>query len=188
MKKEKEEDLYEIKGELLAGAVLFGGTKLAYEIGKDAFRWLKSDEKIFIQLLESRNADGHHIVKAKFASTYVHGLYVESLRIKSLESNDITFFDASHTDGISFGSRPGDRKEDPLIYPFFLLPSASKDIYIKIPEIGDENIKKKNGVELICEFSSIDQLKKTTTVKREIRLLWHNPSPDCVKTFRDFSS
>ncbi|HCA26718.1 MAG TPA: hypothetical protein DEP05_03600 [Betaproteobacteria bacterium] len=174
MNEGKDKYAHEIKndGGILTGSTIVGGAALIYHAGKDVYSWFTPKEKLFIQLLESRYDENHHIIKARFASAHIHGIYIESLYLKNSNPKDIQTF-LPRAQKMDWGQE-GDQREV-VNYPHLLLPGDSLDVNIALPELTDTKIIKNKGTELVCDFSLLDKLGAPETISVPTRLRWASP-------------
>lgn len=159
-------------GGLITGAALVGGAKLAYEAGKDVYAWLKTDKELFIQLLDSRYLEKHHVITARFASACAHSLHIEAVSLKDGKPMDIEVFGIHSGDKFGFGAALFDSKDRALGFPVLVRPGAALDVQIKIPEQTDAKVTRDNGLHLVCTFSPVDKLGAPEMVSTPIRLRW----------------
>jgi len=172
--KSDDERVQEVRndGGLLTGAVLVGGTRLLYEAGKDLYSRFKPEKKLFIQLLDSKYLDKHHVITARFASAHIHGIYIESVFVKNGQPKDIKCFRKNPSEGFSFSMDVFDSEQWAVSYPYLIPPSGTLDVHIKLPEQTESKITKDNGTDLVCTFSLIDKLGDPETASIPIRLRW----------------
>ncbi|WP_064792481.1 hypothetical protein [Shewanella woodyi] len=155
------------------GAALIGGTKLAYDVGKDIASKLKINDKIFIQLANSCFTEGKHLIRLHIANAYVHGLSIESVDIVDLNQEDFSVYTHSDIDAAGFMGQVSYSKEScRTSFPFILEPASNIDLYLKITKIEYEGIKSKRGVELVVNYCALDCLDSNSESKVKVRLFW----------------
>tara|TARA_R110001583_G_C5498413_1_gene395497 strand:+ start:73 stop:594 length:522 start_codon:yes stop_codon:yes gene_type:complete len=166
----------EVKNEAVffTGAALIGGSKLAYDIGKDVLTRFKSKEKIFVQLIDSCFLENYHLITANFANAFVHGVCIESIEIAGIDANNFKVFDKDKSEVTGFNDYTSYFGEEYIHIPIRLPPAEANGLFIRINKIEDEAILKKGGVELIIRYASIDSLEKTSEIKTNVRLRWPN--------------
>lgn len=176
MSKKNNEGVYEQEirndGGLITGAALVGGTKLAYEAGKDLYTWLKPEQKIFVQLLSSASYERDHLVKARFASAYVQAIYINSVSLKKQKPGELQMYKIYASDGYGYGDYRFDGEERLVTFPYLLSPGGVLDVYLKIPEQTDPKVIKAGGTHLVCEYSALDRLGDGESLSVPVRLCW----------------
>ena len=160
-------------GGLITGPILFGGIKLAYSIGKDAFSFFRSEDILFIQLLDSAYFDKVHIVRAMIANAYVHSLNLEDLSLVGKGLPQIAVYKPEPS---RFGISGADDDKDPeryrISYPLLILPGSSIELRLEIPSISDKKIRNMGGVALQCTYSALDYLSNPKPLEIPLRLRW----------------
>ena len=173
MNEDKDERAQEIKGDagISVGAAI-AGTKFLYDVGQKVLSRVKPDKKLFIQLLDSKYVDKHHVITASFASGHIHGIHIESVYFKDGEPSDIQTFFIGKGDRVGIGNFSNDPGEIAMNCPLLLPPSYAFDMGIRVPEVTEKKVMKKKGTHLICTFSLLNKLGDLETESVPIRLRW----------------
>jgi hypothetical protein len=168
----QSEDSVIADGGIITGPALFGGAKLAYDIGKDLYFRFKSDKKVFCQLISSSYKDENHFLKIRIASACVHGIYVESIQADKIKPSSLEIFRGNANDPGMLGGKKLFSDSDIVKLPCLLEPSGVLDLILRFPEINNREVSEKNGIEMKFVYCVLDKLGDNEEYKFETRLRW----------------
>lgn len=174
--RESEDQTMVLDGWLVTGPALYGGAKLLYQVGKDTAQYLKSTQKLFIQVVESNIVKTREVQQLllRIASTHIHGIRLNSFNIEGLQKHKLSI-SKTKTDGsdnvMGFDTR-ADSTQFRIDFPFSLRPNQTLDLKIEFAAITDTKIIRNTGINLICNYCIMDSLKSNQITSRAVQLFW----------------